>query len=347
MEKYCQSARFCYLCTVKWISNDYVGAQIDKKKTVLMLSRRLLRVKVVKAIYAHLQTESDNIPQTEKNLIISIDKAYDLYFHILSLLPELVNYAEARQEIARNKMLPTYEDLNPNRKFVENRAIERIATCDAIADYCSKKSLSWRDNTDLIKNIYNSLTEQSFFKSYMSNSSRSFKEDAEFAANIFLNILEMNEQLEDVLEGQSIYWVDDLGYILTMAARTMTSMRESHEQIKLLPKFKSDEDLDFVKRLLRESIIHFNDYRELIDSHTNNWDIERLALMDNVILAVAVAEAKNFASIPVKVTMNEYIDIAKYYSTPASSTFINGVLDKIVTRGVEEGWIFKTGKGLL
>ena len=306
-----------------------------------------MRVKVVKAVYAHLQTESDNIPQTEKNLISSIDKAYDLYFHILSLLPELVKYAEARQEIARNKMLPTEEDLNPNRKFVENRAIERIAQCEAIADYCAKRGLRWTENTDLIKNLFNTLTEQPFYKNYMKNSSRSFKEDSEFAANILLNILEMNEQLEGVLEDQSIHWVDDLGYILTMSARTMTSMRESHEQVKLLPKFKSDEDLDYSKRLLRESIIHFSDSRALIDSHTNNWDIERLALMDNVILAVAIAEAKNFASIPVKVTMNEFIDIAKYYSTPASSTFINGVLDKIITLGLDEGWIFKTGKGLL
>ena len=312
-----------------------------------MLSRRLLRVKVVKAVYAHLQTEADNIPQTEKNLLASIDKAYDLYFHMLCLLPELVNYAEARQNIARNKMLPTYEDLNPNRKFVENHAIERIASCDAIADYCSKQRLSWGSNTDLIKNIYNTLTEQPFFKSYMSRETRSLKEDAELASDIFMNILETNELLESVLEDQSIFWGDDLGYILTMASRTVTSMRESHQTVKLLPKFKSAEDLDFSKRLLRESIIHFNEFKQLIDSHTNNWDIERLALMDNVILAVAIAEAKNFASIPVKVTMNEFIDIAKYYSTPASSTFINGVLDKIIAKGVEDGTIVKTGKGLL
>lgn len=312
-----------------------------------MLSRRLLRVKVVKAVYAHLQTEANNIPQSEKNLLVSIDKAYDLYFHMLSLLPELVNYAEARQEIARNKMLPTYEDLNPNRKFVENRAIERIASCQEITDYCSMKRLSWNDNADLIKSIYNTLTEQPFFQNYMSRQTRSFKEDAELASDILMNILETNEQLEIALEDQSIFWGDDLGYILTMASRTVTSMRESHQTVKLLPKFKSADDLDFSKRLLREAIIHFNEYRELIDNHTNNWDIERLALMDNVILAVAIAEAKSFASIPVKVTMNEFIDIAKYYSTPSSSTFINGVLDKIITRGVEEGWVFKTGKGLL
>ena len=301
----------------------------------------------MKAVYAHLQTECDNIPATEKNLIASIDKAYDLYFHMLSLLPELVRYAEARQEIARNKMLATYEDLNPNRKFVENLAIERIDCCEAIAAYCKKKGLKWNENKDLIKNIYTDLQEQPFYKKYLSNETRSFREDAEFAANIFLNILEQNELLEKVLEDESILWSDDLGYILTMAARTVSSMRESQEHIKLMPKFKSDEDLDFAKKLLRESIIHFADNRALIDSHTNNWDVERLALMDIVILGVAIAEAKNFASIPVKVTMNEYIDVAKYYSTPASSTFINGVLDKIVAQGLTEGWIFKTGKGLL
>ena len=301
----------------------------------------------MKSVYAHLQTESDNIPTTEKNLIASIDKAYDLYFHLLSLLPELVRYAEERQEIARNKMLPTYEDLNPNRKFVENKAIARIESCEAINNYCTTHGLRWREHTDLIKNLYQSLLEQDFYKSYMANTSKSFREDAELAANIYLNILEENELLESVLEEQSILWSDDLGYILTMVARTVSSMRESHEQIKLMPKFKSDEDLDFAKKLLRDSIVHFADNRTLIDNYTNNWDIERLALMDIVILGVAISEAKTFSSIPVKVTLNEYIDIAKYYSTPASSLFINGVLDKVITKGLEDGSIVKMGKGLL
>lgn len=312
-----------------------------------MLSRRLLRTKVVKAVYAHLQTESDNIPATTKSLTASIDKAYDLYFHILSLLPEIVRYAEARQQIALNKMLPTYEDLNPNRKFVENRAIAKIENCQAINNYCADKHLKWTEFPDLIKNIYTELIEQDFFKQYMESGTSSFREDAQLASDILLNILEQNELLESVLEEQSILWSDDLGYILTMAARTVSSMRESHEQIKLLPKFKSDEDLEFAKKLLSESIIHFAENRDVIDGYTNNWDIERLALMDNVILAVAIAEAQSFASIPVKVTLNEYIDIAKYYSTPASSVFINGVLDKIISKGIEEGKIFKTGKGLL
>ena len=312
-----------------------------------MLSRRILRVKVVKAVYAHLQTECDNIPTTEKNLIASIDKAYDLYFHMLSLLPELVRYAEARQEIARNKMLATYEDLNPNRKFVENKAIERIDCCEAIAVYCKKKGLKWSENQDLIKNIYLSLQEQPFYKKYMESPTRSLREDAELAANIFLNILEQNELLESVLEDQSILWTDDLGYILTMAARTMTSMRESHEQVKLLPKYKSDEDLDFAKSLLRNAIAGYERISALIDASMSNWDIERVALMDNIILVVGIAEAENFTSIPTRVTLNEYIDIAKYYSTNSSGGFINGVLDRVISQLVEEGKIVKSGKGLL
>ena len=162
-----------------------------------------------------------------------------------------------------------------------------------------------------------------------------------------MNILEENELLEQVLEEQSILWSDDLGYVLTMVARTVSSMRERQEQIKLLPKFKSEDDLAFAKKLLRQSIVEFAENKALIDQYTQNWDVERVAMMDNIILAVAVTEAKEFDSIPVKVTLNEYIDIAKYYSTEMSGTFINGVLDKITSAMVADGRIVKTGKGLL
>lgn len=312
-----------------------------------MLSRRLLRTKVVKGVYAHLQCESDNIAQSEKALVATIDKAYELYFQMLALVPELVRYAEERQEIGRNKMLPTYEDLHPNRKFVCNRAIARIAECEAIANFNAKNSLSWGNYPDLIRNLYNELTQQEFFTEYMVSPTSSFKEDVRLVENIYLTILEENEQLENVLEEQSILWSDDLGYILTMVARTVSSMRESQEQIKLMPKFKSEDDLVFAKKLLRQSIIEFAENKELIDKYTQNWDIERVAMMDNIILAVAITEAREFESIPVKVTLNEYIDIAKYYSTEMSGTFINGVLDKITSAMVADGVIVKSGKGLL
>ena len=181
----------------------------------------------------------------------------------------------------------------------------------------------------------------------MASSERSWREDARLVADIYLNLLEEFDHLETVLEEQSLLWSDDLGYVLTMAARTVTSMKESHEQIKLLPKFKSDEDLEFAKKLLRDSIVGYERNRDVIDLYARNWDVERVAMMDNIILAVAVTEAESFPSIPVKVTLNEYIDIAKYYSTPSSSTFINGVLDKITSKMLEDGKIVKSGKGLL
>ena len=312
-----------------------------------MLSRRVLRTKVVKAVYAHTQCEGITPVASEKNLVASINKAYDLYFHLLALVPEIAEYAAERIRIGENKKLPTYDDLHPNRKFVENKVIARLVEDENLQIEIKNRKLSWKNNRDLIVALYNALIRQSFYQKYMASEERSFRQDAQLVSDIYMTMLEEFEPLESALEEQSVLWNDDLGFLLTMVSRTVLSMRESHEQVKLLPKFKSDEDLDFAKRLLRESIIHFEDNRTLIDGHTNNWDVERLALMDIVILGVAIAEAKNFASIPVKVTMNEYIDVAKYYSTPASSTFINGVLDKIVTRGLEEGWIFKTVKGLL
>ncbi len=312
-----------------------------------MLSRRLLRVKVVKSVYAHLQSQSDNIPATEKSLMASVDKAYELYFMMLALAPELARYAAERQEIARNKMIPTHEDLNPNRKFVENKAIARIAGDEAINLYTQKNSLGWAAYPDLIKNLYNLLCEQEFYQKYMADPTRSFKQDAQLLSDIYMNMLEENEDLETVLEEQSVLWDDDLGYILTMVARTIGSIKESQERIKLLPKFKSDDDPEFAKTLLRNSIIRFQENVELVDKFSSNWDTERIALMDNIILGVAIAEAESFPEIPLKVTLNEYIDISKYYSTASSSVFINGVLDRVTVALTEEGRIVKIGKGLL
>lgn len=312
-----------------------------------MLSRRLLRIKVVKGVYAHMQCESDNIAASEKSLVASIDKAYELYFQMLALAPELVRYAEQRQEIGRNKKLPTYEDLHPNRKFIENRAIARIDDSADIAEFCKKHRLGWHNYPDLIKSLYSTLCEQEFYQKYMASEERSFKEDVQLLSDIYMNMLEENEALDSVLEEQSILWSDDLGYILTMVARTVGSMREKQDGIKLMPEFKSEEDLDFAKRLLRASIAGFDENRNLIDRFASNWDIERVALMDNIILDVAISEAETFPSIPLKVTLNEYIDIAKYYSSTGSSTFINGVLDKVTSTLVEEGKIQKSGKGLL
>lgn len=207
--------------------------------------------------------------------------------------------------------------------------------------------MGWNGYPDLIKSLYATLCEQEFYQKYMATEERSFKEDVQLLSDIYMNMLEENEALDAALEEQSILWSDDLGYVLTMVARTVGGMREKQEQVKLMPEFKSDEDLDFAKRLLRASIARFEENKELIDRFASNWDIERVALMDNIILDVAICEAEEFASIPLKVTLNEYIDIAKNYSSAGSGTFINGVLDKVTATLTEEGKIRKTGKGLL
>ena len=312
-----------------------------------MLSRRLLREKVVKSVYSHVQSEGVTISTSEKELVKSIDCAYDLYFHLLSLIPHLARYAEERIDIGLNKKLPTYEDLHPNRKFVENRLIARLEESEALAAECKRRKLSWKGCEDLVRTLYNTLVQQEFFRQYMASESSSFKEDAALVSNIFMNMLEEDEALEAVLEEQSIWWGDDLGFILTMASRTVLGVRESHADIKLMEEFKCDEDLDYAKRLLRDSLAGYERISRIIDRTMNNWDIERVALMDNIILVVAIAEAESFASIPTRVTMNEYIDIAKYYSTDSSSSFINGVLDRVIATLTEEGKIVKSGKGLL
>ena len=312
-----------------------------------MLSRRLLRLKVIKGLYAHIKSESANLPASEKSLILSIDKTYELYIQMLGLIVEVARYAEARQEIAKQKKLPTYDDLNPNRKFVDNAVVARIAESEAVQSFLAKHSLGWAQYPELIKNIYTHLLQTPFYNKYMQSSTHSFKEDLQLVSDFYVQELENNEALEEALEEQSILWSDDLGFALTMVVRTLSNMRESHQELRLLPKFKSEDDLLFAQELFAKAALQFEANQLCLDRFTHNWDVERLAFMDKLIMSVAMTEIVTFASIPVKVSLDEYIEISKYYSSPTSSTFINGVLDKVVEALTEEGKVNKSGRGLL
>ena len=312
-----------------------------------MISRRLLRIKVLKSLYAHLKSESDSLMGSEKTLVTSIDKTYDLYFQMMSLIVELARYAELRQEAAKQKKLPTFEDLNPNRKFVDNAVIRLIANSDAVNDYLASRKLSWASYPELIKSLFNKLEQSEYYQQYMTSQESSWKEDMELVTSFYTNELEESEELEDVLDEQSILWNDDLGFALIMVTRTLSNMRASHTDVKVLPKFKSWEDLDFARELFEKAVVNYDNYLSQLEEFTRNWDIERIAFMDNVIMVTAVAELINCPSIPVKVTLDEYIEIAKYYSTPGSSTFINGILDKVVASLTESGKIKKSGRGLI
>ena len=312
-----------------------------------MISRRMLRIKVLKALYAHMKSDADSLMASEKMLVTSIDKTYDLYFLMLSLIVEMAHYAEQRQEMAKKKQLPTYEDLNPNRKFVDNAVVRLIAQSDSVNDYLAARKLSWAQYPELIKTLFAQLEQSDYYKKYMTSQERSFREDLALVTEFYTRELEESEVLENAIDEMSILWNDDLGFALIMVTRTLSNMRPSHVEVKVLPKFKNIEDLDFARELFAKTAVNFDTYQEEIEKYTRNWDVERIAFMDNLIMAAAMAELITFPSIPVKVTLDEYIEIAKFYSTQGSSTFINGILDKIVASLNEQGKINKSGRGLI
>lgn len=307
----------------------------------------MLRIKVLKALYAHMKSDADSLMASEKMLVTSIDKTYDLYFLMLSLIVEMAHYAEQRQEMAKKKQLPTYEDLNPNRKFVDNAVVRLIAQSDSVNDYLAARKLSWAQYPELIKTLFAQLEQSDYYKKYMTSQERSFREDLALVTEFYTRELEESEVLENAIDEMSILWNDDLGFALIMVTRTLSNMRPSHVEVKVLPKFKSIEDLDFARELFAKTAVNFDTYQEEIEKYTRNWDVERIAFMDNLIMAAAMAELITFPSIPVKVTLDEYIEIAKFYSTQGSSTFINGILDKIVASLNEQGKINKSGRGLI
>ena len=222
-----------------------------------------------------------------------------------------------------------------------------LASSQTVNDYLSSHKLNWARYPELIKLLYTRLLASDYYRRYMQNPTRTFSEDKQLVEEFYRNELEDCEELEAALEEQSILWSDDLGFALTMVVRTLSNLRASSTDVKVLPKFKSDDDLAFVKTLFEKVLVNYDQTQRYIERFTSNWDIERIAFMDYLILATAVAELTSCPEIPVKVTLDEYIEISKYYSGPGSSVFINGVLDKLVAALTEEGKIQKTGRGLI
>ncbi len=312
-----------------------------------MFSRRFLRIKVLKAIYAHAASAGESLAIEEKNLLHSIDKAYDLYPYILSLIVEVKRYASERIEIALRKHLPTEQDLNPNRKFVNNALVARIENDEQLDDMLRRRKLGWAAYPELIKHLYNQMISSEYYTNYMNSERNSFAEDRKLVEDFFLETVQDNAMLLDVIEESSIMWSDDIDFILIMVLRTITSCRKEQSELNLLPAYKSDDDRAFVKRLFAEALVGYEEHLKIVEQYTDNWDVERIAMMDNIILTTALTELLTFDSIPVKVTLDEYIEIAKYYSTLGSSNFINGVLDKISSDLVASGRIVKQGRGLV
>jgi transcription antitermination protein NusB len=313
-----------------------------------MISRRLLRIKALMALYAFNRREDDNMAQAEKELVFSIEKTYDLYHYLLLLVLEIADIASEKIDQALQKRMPAPEDLNPKRRFIDNQVIEQLRNNKAYNDYITSRKLSWINYPHIPRLMYNKMIAWDKYEDYMSSDVNSYTIDKKFIVNLITKLFAESEDLESNFEEQSIYWNDDTEYVTVMIEKTLKKFKSDNgENAEMMPLYKNKDDEDFVRVLFRKAILYTKQCSELIDKNTTNWEVERIALMDILVMQLAITEILEFPEIPVKVTLNEYIEIAKYYCTPKSSTFVNGILDNIVKEIREQGLFNKSGKGLI
>lgn len=311
-----------------------------------MINRRHIRVKVMQSVYAMLQSHNDDIIREEKFLKHSILKMYDLYVLNIQLLVEVQKLAAKKIALSKKKILATKEDLNPNNKFLNNKVINTIAESISIEGYIELNNLTnWEDNNEYVKIIFEELQKSDLYKNYL-NSEDSYKEDKAFVIDFFKEIIAPNDKLGEYYEDTMISWVDDIPFVNTWVVKTLSKQKENKTFI-LGSLYKDKDDEDFVSAIFKKTILKHKEYEKDIEDKTPNWETDRIADMDMILIKMAVSEFLNFPSIPTRVTINEYIEISKDYSTEKSSYFINGVLDKISKEFIENKKIVKIGRGLL
>ncbi|SDD00022.1 transcription antitermination protein NusB [Williamwhitmania taraxaci] len=313
-----------------------------------MISRRLLRIKVAKTIYGHLQTPDRTLAQSEKELLHSIKKFNDLYHLFLSLIVEVADYSQSRMDIGKQKHIPTAAEKDPNTRFVNNAVVDMLRNNEALGVYIHSNKLSWVNYPEMVKKFFVNMSTKEYFQNYLNSDTCDFKADKQLVVNFLTNEVEDFDDLYSCLEEQSIFWMDEIEFVLGMVIKTVKGFKEEKGgKCELMPLYKESEDEDFATRLLRRAVIKRSEYLDLIGLHSSNWDVERIAFMDTVIMLTAISEIAEFPNIPIKVSFNEYIDLAKLFSTPNSASFINGVLDKIINQMKNENKIVKSGKGLV
>ncbi|MCD4724047.1 MAG: transcription antitermination factor NusB [Bacteroidales bacterium] len=318
-----------------------------------MLSRRHLRIKVLQAVYAFFQSDNGDLAKGEKQLLVSIEKIRELYIHQLSFLIEIRDFALKRSEENKKKFFPTDEDLNPNMRFVENKALTQLEDNREFRKFHDKLKVNWSNEPEMVRKAYLTLKESEFYKKYMEHEGSSYVLDQDMLVKIVKKNFSGYELLETYYEDKSIYWAFDAYHIANLLLmKLLKSMKEADDEYTALPELlKSNEDEEedkvFVINLFRKTILNSEKYEELIDEKAKNWELDRIAMMDRILIKMALAEILAFPSIPVKVTLNEYIEISKYYSSSKSKVFINGILDKLIADLKEKELIKKTGRGLL
>ncbi len=315
-----------------------------------MLTRRHIRVKVMQCIYALIQSKDDSLQRQEKFLSESIDNMYTLYLLKLSLLSEIRAFAHSQVSLSSKKYLSDVTDSYPNKeKFIKNRLLLQIANNSLLKDELMYRKLeNWYLNEEYVKLLYKEIIESEAYITYMEKPTSSYEEDRELVQHLFENIIAPNEKIYDYFEDDKLTWVDDIPIVNTFILKQLKKVKEDKHPSFFLPKLlKDDADMQYARQLLSKTLLNDAELEKEIEGKTPNWDKDRIADIDAILLKMAICELLNFSSIPEKVTINEFLEIAKEYSTPKSSIFINGILDKLVREYRNNGRLKKMGRGLL
>lgn len=314
-----------------------------------MLNRRQLRIKVLQALYAFFQSGSENYSRAEGELLTAIERMYDLYIYLLLTFSELRKIAEHRIEENKKKIRPTDEDLNPNRKLVDNRIIHLLETSSELKKISEERKINWLgdEKHELLRKMFLQIRESETYVAQMNSVNDDFESDRSFASDLFKTEIANFPLLYNYFEEESIHWLDDIDLACSMVLKTLKSI-SPEIQPEILPLYKKDDDeKEFILTLFNKTVLMDKENEDLIDALTENWELDRIAKMDIILLKMALTELQMCPSIPTKVTLNEYIEIAKFYSTPKSNIFINGILDKAIERLNKEHKIQKLGRGLV
>ncbi|MBQ7156650.1 MAG: transcription antitermination factor NusB [Bacteroidaceae bacterium] len=295
-----------------------------------MINRTLIRLKIVQLMYAFYQNGGKEIEMAEKELLFSLSKAYDLYNYLLMLIVAINRYALKQLEHKEEVNKTAHIDEKLNRRFVDNKFAVQLESNVQLEEHKQKMKKTWDNDINFVKKIYDEIVASEYYKEYMEMESTTYEDDRELWRKLYKNIIMKNEELDDILEDQSLYWNDDRSIIDTFVLKTIKRFEEQNEEKQeLIADYKDDEDRDFALKLFRRCIQNDEYYRSLISRCVKNWEFNRLAYMDIVIMQIAIAEVLSFPLIPVSVTINEYVEIAKWYSTPKSGGYINGTLDAV------------------
>lgn len=312
-----------------------------------MISRRHLRIKVMQALYGYFQSKDKDMASFEKELNKSVEKLYDGYLLLFLFLGELSEISRIYAEDKPEKHIKVFMAPKTNTRFNDNRILQLIINDKVFEDLCKRRKLNWQPESDIIKKVFNEVKESKAYISYCWKANSPFDEDLDFIYTILKDVLFNSQLFQDIMEEKSICWVDDFELVQGMILKTIKNITESSQNIPLMPLFKEEDDKFFMSELFRKTIINDKEFEEKISKKTINWDLDRIAQMDVILMKMALAELISFPEIPEKVTINEFLDIAKKYSTDSSSHFINGIIDKLRMDYENEGLIVKSGKGLI